>query len=146
MASEESATDGERTGEDKQPRSVWVDALIGAVVTVLTAFIPFSPVLGGGVAGYLHRGDDRAALKVGALAGLLASVPVLAIFGLIVLVVFVGVAVTGEVAVPLLVVGVMLVLALFVLAYTVVLSAVGGVIGRALARRERQGPAGAEEG
>lgn len=134
MGDDEDAVDRRSGGE--RSRSIWVDALVGAVVTVITAFIPFSPVLGGGVAGYLHRGGDREALRVGALAGLLASVPLLAILSLVFLVLFVGIVVSGEVAAPLFVVAVLLIIALFVVAYTVVLSAVGGVVGRALADRE----------
>lgn len=138
---------GDPRSDGERSRSIWVDALVGAVVTVVTAFIPFSPVLGGGVAGYLHRGEDREALRVGALAGLLASVPLLAIVSLVFLVLFVGIVVSGEVAAPLFVVAVLLVIALFVVAYTVVLSAVGGVVGRALGEREAQ-PAtdGTDEG
>ena len=120
-------------------RSPWLNALIGAVVTVVTAFIPFSPALGGGVAGYLQQGDDREGLRVGALAGLLAAVPLLLVFGLVGGVLFLGVAITGEVAGPLFVVALLGVFALFVLAYTVVLSAVGGLAGAALAAREKRG-------
>lgn len=116
-------------------RSPWVYALIGAVVTVVTAFIPFSPVLGGGVAGYLQEGGDREGLRVGALSGLLAAIPIMLIFGLVVML-FLGIAVAGEVAGPLFVVAVLLVIALFVVGYTVVLSAVGGMVGAALADRE----------
>ena len=111
----------------------WLHALIGAVVTVVTAFIPFSPALGGGVAGYLHQGTDREGLRIGALSGVIASVPLLAILGLVVIVVVFGMAVTGEIALPLFVVAILLVIALFVVSYTVVLSAVGGLVGAAIA-------------
>lgn len=120
-------------------RSPWVNALVGAVVTVVTAFVPFSPALGGGVAGYLQQGGDREGLRIGAVAGLLAAIPLLALFGLLFLVLFFGVAVSGEVAGPLFVVAILLVLALFVVGYTVVLSAVGGLVGGALADREKRG-------
>lgn len=119
-------------------RSAWVNALIGAVVTVVTAFIPFSPALGGGVAGYLQQGGDRQGLRVGALSGLLAAIPIMLIFGLIFVVMFLGIAVSGEVAGPLFVVGILVVIALFVIGYTVVLSAVGGLVGAALADREKR--------
>lgn len=119
-------------------RSPWVNALIGAVVTVVTAFIPFSPALGGGVAGYLQQGGDREGLRIGALAGVLAAIPIMFIFGLIFVVMFLGIAVSGEVAGPLFVVGILVVIALFVVAYTVALSAVGGLVGAALADREKR--------
>ena len=48
-----------------------LNAVIGAAVTLVTSFLPFSPVIGGAVAGYLQREDTRAGAKVGALSGLL---------------------------------------------------------------------------
>ena len=54
-----------------------LNAVIGAVVTVVTTFIPFSPVLGGAVAGYLQQEDSSTALKVGALSGAIAVLPFL---------------------------------------------------------------------
>lgn len=119
-------------------RAPWINALIGAVVTTVTAFIPFSPVLGGGVAGYLQQDGDRSGLRVGALAGVFAAVPLLAIFGLVFLVLFFGIAVSGEVAGPLFVVGILVVIALFAIVYVIGLSAIGGLIGAAIADRERR--------
>jgi len=52
------------------------NALIGAVVTVLTTFTGFAPLIGGAVAGYLNGRDG---VKVGALSGVLASIPLLLI-------------------------------------------------------------------
>lgn len=53
----------------------YLHALIGAVVMFVLSFIPLSPVLGGAAAGYLHRRDG---VRVGALAGLFAALPVVA--------------------------------------------------------------------
>jgi|APHM01.1.fsa_nt_gi hypothetical protein len=50
----------------------WMNALIGAAVTVVTSFTGVSPVIGGAVAGYLNRVDGA---TVGALSGALAAVP-----------------------------------------------------------------------
>lgn len=52
-----------------------LNALIGAVVGIVLSFLPFSTVLGGGVAGYLHGGDRMDGLRVGALAGVMMLVP-----------------------------------------------------------------------
>lgn len=52
-----------------------LNAVIGAVVTVVLAFTGVSPLLGGGVAGYLQRGTRRDGATVGALAGALAFLP-----------------------------------------------------------------------
>ena len=50
-----------------------INALIGAVVTIVTSFVPFSPILGGGVAAWLEKGDRTEGTKVGALSGALIS-------------------------------------------------------------------------
>lgn len=64
-----------------QPTSVERDgvllhALIGAVVTFVLSFLPLSPILGGATAGYLHKQEG---MRVGALAGLFAALPVVAV-------------------------------------------------------------------
>lgn len=64
------------------------NAVYGALVSALTGFIPFSPVLGGAVAGYLERGESRRTVAVGAVSGLLLSVPVVVFLAFL----FVGLA------------------------------------------------------
>lgn len=57
-------------------RSTLLNALIGAVVTVITApLLPVAAVFGGAAAGYLQRADLAGGAKVGALSGAIASVP-----------------------------------------------------------------------
>jgi hypothetical protein len=52
------------------------NALLGAVATLLaTPLLPLAPVLGGGLAGYLQRGDLVDGARIGAVAGALAAVP-----------------------------------------------------------------------
>ena len=63
--------------EPEKGPSLLINGFLGGVVAVLVAFLPFSTVLGGAVAGYLQGPDRRAALKAGALAGLVALVPLL---------------------------------------------------------------------
>lgn len=109
--------------ESRAPKTLF-NALIGAVVTVGTAFfIPVSPVLGGAVAGYLEGSDADNGLKVGALSGAFAMVPLVVIvpFGLFVFVFD-----------PIVAVSVFFVIALavgFLLLYTVGFGAIGGVLG-----------------
>ncbi|MFB6220380.1 MAG: DUF5518 domain-containing protein [Halolamina sp.] len=102
----------------------YINALVGAAVTVVLSFIPFSPLLGGGVAGFLERRDGA---RIGFIAGVFASLP------LFLLLLLVGGAVAvipgfaqghaeGVIAVALLVV-------VFLLTYAVALSTVGGVVG-----------------
>jgi uncharacterized membrane protein (GlpM family) len=114
-----------------------VNTLIGAVAsTVLSGVVPFAPVFGGAIAGYLQAGDRNDGLRVGALAGLVAFVPAL-LFGILVLGFVLSVVVGGAVrGAPmgfslfgsLGVVGVIL-FGVFGFAYFVGLSALGGWIG-----------------
>lgn len=114
-----------------------VNAIIGAVVTVVTSFVPISPVIGGAVAGYLQKGSRREGVKVGVLSGLLASLPILFIlslvFGGLSLAAFAGGEIGGSVLF-----GVILLVSIgFVILVVVGLSALGGYVGVALAERER---------
>lgn len=102
----------------------YVNALIGAAVTVVLSFLPFAPLLGGAVAGFLERRDGG---RIGLLSAIFASVPLfllLLFVGGVVAVVpgLVGGQVTNAVLLALLVVGVLL-------AYVVGFSVVGGIIG-----------------
>lgn len=111
--------------ERARTSDTFVNALVGAVVTVLVSFVPFSPIVGGAVAGYLEGGDG---VRVGAISGLIAVIPLfflaftfLAIVGIVAI----------DVAVFLVFVG--LFVFAFVVTYTVALSALGGFLGEYLA-------------
>ena len=108
--------------ESEQAPNTWLNALLGAAVTVFLSFIPFSPVLGGAVAGYLEGGEIREGGRVGVLSGIFAAIPVALI---IVLVVLFGLIVSGEPLFALL--GVISLVG--VIFYVVALGAVGGVLG-----------------
>ena len=103
------------------------------MVTAVLSVIPLSPVLGGGVAGYLHR--DRGT-TVGAVSGLLAALPLLVVlwiaFG-----VFSFVLSAGDVPQGSAFVGVVLALVVAVIVvYAAVLGAVGGLLGVSFAERQ----------
>ncbi|MFB6136049.1 MAG: DUF5518 domain-containing protein [Halobacteriaceae archaeon] len=107
-----------------------LNALVGAVVTVVTApLLPVAAVFGGAVAGYLQRGDLAAGVTVGALSGLFAAVPAFLLTWLVVGVVFLGVdtlfAFTSLFA---------FVVFFAVAAYLVVAGALGGAVGAYLRR------------
>ena len=127
------------TTEVQQPDSVTL-AIVGAIVTVVTSFVPLSPILGGVVSGYLGGGEGTDGARVGAYAGLVAAVP----FALLVLFLLGG---FGIVAVELGLGGVAVVAALALVfsslvgvGYLVGLSALGGYIGVSLAARATESP------
>ena len=106
-----------------------LNAVIGGVASIVLSFIPFSPVLGGALAGYLQGGDRSTGLRIGVYAGVVAAIPlalvliaVIAIFGFVLAIPPGG----GEGAAILVV---FLVVLVFVALYTVGLSALGGWIG-----------------
>lgn len=115
----------------------WFNAVVGGVVTlVLAPVLPFAPVLGGAVTGYLEadeRGAGRAdGLRVGAFAGVVAFLALLVFAVLLGNLLFA--LLTGVVGVPPafisgLGVAVFLLGALFGALYVVGLSAVGGWLG-----------------
>lgn len=107
---------GERTSDTT------LNAVVGGVVTIVVSFVPFSPVFGGGVAGYLQRDGG---LRAGGLAGLVAAAPFVVLFGFLVA----GLATAGFE-----IVGVLMVVALaLAVGYLIVLSALGGYLGAVLA-------------
>ncbi len=116
------------------PRDFWVNALIGAVVTVVLSVLPFSPLLGGGVAGYLQKGDDRTGVRVGALSGAFAAIPVVALLVLLLGGLAVVSIASSSVRSGILFWFLFLTITFITLLYTVGLSAVGGFVGAALAR------------
>ncbi len=106
--------------------NTFVNALIGAVVTIVTAFLPFSPVLGGAVAAYLSDADTGDGVRIGAISGAIATIPMILVGFLFVSIFLFGHA-PGGFAVFLFVLGVIVVL------YTAGLSALGGYVGAYIA-------------
>lgn len=112
------------------------NAVIGAIVTVLLSFTGFSPLLGGGVAGYLHQEDPKSGAKVGAISGVFAAIPFVFIFLLFVIFVLMGSAMGGMPGGPELLI-ILLIGFPFLLLWNVGLSAVGGYLGGYLRREYR---------
>ena len=104
-----------------------LNAVIGGVASIVLSFVPFSPVLGGAVAGYLHGGDRGAGVRIGVYAGVVAAIPfaLILLFAIAVFGVFLSFG-SGSGAVLLLFVLLALVVAAV---YTVGLSALGGWLG-----------------
>ena len=53
----------------------WINAAVGAVITIGLSFTGFSPLLGGAVAGYLQAEPPAYGVKVGAISGTIAAIP-----------------------------------------------------------------------
>ncbi len=114
------------------------NGFLGAVVTVVFSFIPFSPVLGGAVAAYLQKGDGNESLRVGAISGLMAAAPLVLIitfvFGFLSLIPLAE----GEPVAT----GFFWLILLFgagvILVYSVGLSAAGGFVGHVILEREER--------
>lgn len=131
-------------GDGSEREVLFAHALLGAVATGVLQFVPVSPILGGAVAGYLHRDRANGSTRAGAVSGLLASLPLVSI------VVFVAVGlVAGFLAADVSGIGVvvaiaMLIALLAVLVYFVGLGALGGFLADAIADDDRPNERGAE--
>lgn len=112
-----------------------LNAAIGAVVTVVLSFTGFSPLIGGGVAGYLQQESRKQGATVGAISGALAFVPfVLLVFLAFWFVVLAGQFAIGGFGIP----GGIELLVLFLILFPLLilwnigLGAVGGYLGTIL--------------
>jgi len=108
-----------------------LNAVIGAVATaVLSGFVPFAPVLGGAIAGYLEGGTRNEGFRVGAISGVIGLVLGAVFFAIVLLFLVVFVAATevpnlfGAFGLLFLLLG-----AIVSTVYTVGLSALGGWVG-----------------
>jgi hypothetical protein len=130
---------------DEGGMNFWVSALLGAAVSIVAGFVPLSPILGGGVAGYLNRGRREDGLRVGAVSGAIAAIPIVLILALV----FGGLSVVSVVDRA---TGGLLVF-LFLLVFTVVvamlvsagLSALGGYLGVYIREETTAGARGDDE-
>ncbi|WP_436933614.1 DUF5518 domain-containing protein [Halovenus marina] len=116
-----------------------LNAAIGAVVTVVLSFTTVSPVLGGGVAGYLQRGDPGDGLRVGAISGLIATIPFLLLIVLFGGFLFTGSMFGGGLGIPGGFVLVLLFGLILALVWTMTLSALGGYVGAYIATERESG-------
>ncbi|WP_256390776.1 DUF5518 domain-containing protein [Natronoarchaeum rubrum] len=116
---------GRREGTGLVIDDRYVLAVVGAVVSAVASFVPFSPVVGGGVAGYVQRSGNG--LRVGALAGLALAAP----YALLLVFLAGGAFAVNAVEIGLLIVAMLVASAVI----TVVLSAIGGYAGAVIADR-----------
>lgn len=115
-------------------KSTWIHAIIGGVITIVLSFTAFSPILGGGVAGYLQNESPKRGAKIGALSGLIAVIPLvfIVLFGLLFVMSIPRVFLLVLLGIPI------------VALWVVGLSAVGGYLGAYL-QNERRPPTAEQE-
>lgn len=102
-------------------RSVVADAVIGAAVTLVTSFVPFSPVIGGLISGHLFDQGPWQGIRVGIVVGILVAAPVVVIIGFV----SAGFAMSGMLLPSLF----LLLVGILSAGFTVVLGAAGGYLG-----------------
>jgi hypothetical protein len=115
-------------------RGMGDSALLGAIVSIVASAIPFSPVLGGGLAGFLTEGEEWEATKTGALSGVVASVPLVLVGAFVTI----GLLTTGNSVVSFIGFVILATIAVSILYFTA-LSAIGGWIGARVAERWEKG-------
>lgn len=108
-----------------------INAAIGAVATaILSSFVPFAPLFGGAVSGYLEGGDRNAGLRVGAISGAIGLILSALLFGLFFLFFILFLAGAGPThAVSAFGILAFLAVFLFTAVYMIGLSAAGGWLG-----------------
>jgi hypothetical protein len=121
-------TDGEVVGTYRSA------AVLGAVATSVLSFVPFSPVLGGGLAGYLEQPASGRPVSVGALSGFLAMVPALVILAFVTVGLYAGFAAIQEAGLGFVVVAGLFFALLVLSVYGAGLGALGGFGGGRLAQ------------
>lgn len=127
-----------RAADGEQVSHFGANAVLGAVVAIVISFVPFSQVLGGLVAGHLESADSDRLASVGALSGVLAVAPVLAIALFVAGGAAAGLLAIGEGGLALVVVAALLLGIALVVAIGAGLGAIGGYLGGVLSDRERE--------
>ena len=117
-----------------QAGQTWSNAVIGAVVTTIMYFIPgvnaIAPIFGGVVAGYIQKRGVNGGMKVGALKGVVMTIPAIGI-GLIASGMLAGIPVIGG-----MLAGSIGILVVIIVVHSVVLGLIGGLFGGLLAGTE----------
>ncbi|WP_267639676.1 DUF5518 domain-containing protein [Haloarchaeobius amylolyticus] len=120
--------------ERSSENGFWINAAIGGVAAIVLSFVPFSPVLGGLISGYLERDTRRnGSLKIGAASGAISLIPMLFVG-----VFFVGFGFLGALGGADAAMGVVFMLFLFAIIavigaiYTIGLGAAGGFLAHVL--------------
>ncbi|MFC7116410.1 DUF5518 domain-containing protein [Natronoarchaeum sp. GCM10025703] len=119
--------------DDESAGSYLSSAVLGALVTGILSFLPFSPVFGGGAAGYLERYGSGRTVSAGALSGFLAIIPALVILVFVTIGLYIGLAAVQYSGLGIVAGAAMLFGVLFTGAYGTAFGALGGFAGGRLA-------------
>ncbi len=115
-------------GEEAQSY-FWTSAVLGAVVSGVLSFVPFSPALGGAVAGYLEQPESGRTVGAGAASGLVAAAPVILVMVFVLVGVSLGLLAIEKSGLAVLVAVVILLAVAFAAAFGAGLGALGGYVG-----------------
>lgn len=127
MPPEQNAAEPSNSGVDDLGYSTSINGVIGGVAGIFLSFIPFAPVLGGAIAGYLEGGQPKDGVRPGAIAGVIMFIPTVLIGGFFLL--LFGFFSLSELSVAVSFVVIGGVILLFSALYTIGLSVVGGYLG-----------------
>lgn len=125
---------------DDPPGTYIQSVVLGAAATVLLSFLPFSPALGGVLAGYLEHSESGRTISVGALAGLLPMLPVLVLLAFVLGGTVVGLLAVEQAGAALLVGVATFLVVLLVATFGAGLGALGGYAGGRFADSRTAGP------
>lgn len=107
----------------------WTSAVLGAVVSGVLSFVPFSPALGGAVAGYLEQPESGRTVRAGAASGLVAAAPAILVMAFVLVGVSLGLLAIEKFGLAVLVAVVILLAVAFIAAFGAGLGALGGYVG-----------------
>lgn len=122
-----------RAGGDDRGSAYTQFAVLGAATTAMLSVFPFSPALGGALAGYLEHGESDRTVSVGALAGFLPVLPVLVLLAFVLVGLVAGLLAVEQPGAALAVGASMVFVAMFVAIIAAGLGALGGYLGGELA-------------
>jgi hypothetical protein len=122
-----------RVGEGESAGTFRSYAVTGAAASAVLSFIPFSPIVGSGLAGYLGHQDTGHSTSVGAVSGFLYALPGLVILLFVAVGLYAGLSAVGETGVGFVVIALISLVMLIVAAYGAGIGALGGFLGGRLA-------------
>ena len=127
----------QRAREGEEISSYWAFAVLGGVSTAFLSFVPFSPVLGGGIAGFLEWHESDRTVSVGALAGVLPALPVMALVVILFGGLMAGMLAVDEGGLASFFAVVAILAVFFIAVFAAGLGALGGYLGGWIANRRR---------